>query len=62
MRYLTQIDAPHFCCGVEFDDDIVVLTAPIVKYMMGWDLDQVRYYCDSKRWKFTEVQVDGISN
>lgn len=49
---LVQIMAPHFTAGVLVDEDneIVIATAPIVKYMKGWTLSKVRDYCGRKGW------------
>lgn len=48
---LIQITAPHFCAGLVLVSDIVMLAAPIVKYMQGWTLLRVQAYCAQKRWK-----------
>lgn len=57
MNSLIRIDAPHFCAGVELCDGKVVKTAPIVKYMKGWNIQKVINYCDritnkKKRWEW----------
>lgn len=59
---MIQIKAPHFCAGVELSDNKVVKTAPIVKYMKGWEADRVSSYCDritkkKKKWKW-EIYYD----
>lgn len=57
IEILAQIDAPHFCCGIVLQDDIVVEAAPIVYYMkkQKWTRDQVRAYCAKKKWKIVVV-------
>jgi len=51
MEIIARIEAPHFTAGIVLQDDIVVETAPILKYMKQWGRDQVRDYCRSKGWK-----------
>lgn len=45
-----QIQAPHFTAGVVIHKGQVVDAAPIVKYMIGWDLQRVLDYVKQKRW------------
>lgn len=47
---LFQITADHFCAGGEIRNRKVVITAPIIKYMIGWDAEKVYKYCMKKRW------------
>lgn len=59
------IDAPHFCAGVELFDGKVVKTAPILKYMMGWDVNKVTSYCGritrkKKKWKWEMLYDERI--
>lgn len=55
---LAAIDAPHFYAGIVLDDNIVIIAAPIVKYMKGWPRDRVRSYCQQKGWKVLIVRAD----
>lgn len=48
------ITAPHFCAAVIFKDRYVVRTAPILKYMLGWNREQVLGYCQTKKWHCEE--------
>jgi hypothetical protein len=50
------IDAPHFYAAVVLDGERVVRTAPILKYMEGWDYRYVLSYTRRKRWKVIELQ------
>lgn len=50
-----RIVAPHFTAGVDLVDDVVLLTAPILKHMMGWTYQRVVNYCQLKQWTVTEV-------
>lgn len=51
-----RIEAPHFVAGVKFTGaGICHATAPIVKYMKGWDCSKVQDYCSKKGWKI-EIQ------
>lgn len=53
---LAAVDAPHFYCGIVLKNDVVILAAPIVKYMRGWSRDKVRTYCKQKGWKISVIQ------
>lgn len=44
---LIRITAPHFCAGIMKGD-----AAPILRYMRGWTVKQIRDYCDKKGWHF----------
>jgi hypothetical protein len=46
------IDAPHFCAGI-----VDGRAAPIIKYMVGWDIDRILEYCEHKGWKLTMRMV-----
>jgi hypothetical protein len=52
---LAQIEAPHFVAGIVLQDDIVVETAPILRYMRKWDRKRVREYCQRNAWKVVVV-------
>jgi len=45
------IDAPHFYAGVTLKNHVVIKAAPIVKYMIGWNVERVGAYCTQKNWK-----------
>ena len=49
---LVVIDAPHFCAGIVARDGRVIATAPILKYMKGWDGQRVVGYCLEKGWRW----------
>lgn len=55
---LVRIVAPHFVAGLEFDG-VVTRTAPILRYMRGWDDRRVRLYCARKGWKATAIREQG---
>ena len=50
---MIRIEAPHFVGAVVLQDDIVVTTAPILKYMRGWSRNKVEQWCRKKHWKYT---------
>jgi hypothetical protein len=52
---LHRITAPHFAAGIVIDEDRVVHTAPILRYMMSWSEDEVTNYCHNKGWKMEVV-------
>ena len=44
------IDAPHFNAAVALRDFTVVRAAPILRYMVGWNVKRVVDYCHQKGW------------
>lgn len=56
MNDLYQITSPYFCAGIDFKGSLLVKeAAPIIKYMKGWTLQNVKEYCKKKRFKITSV-------
>jgi hypothetical protein len=55
-RQLVQIDAPHFCAGLEMADNNVSNAAPIIKWMIGKSRYSVRAYCQSRGWRSNVVK------
>lgn len=53
MEYkLLRITANHFCAGAETDkNEVVVKTAPILKYMKGRTIWWIKRYCKKKKWE-----------
>ena len=43
---MLRIIAPHFVAGIVRGGE----AAPIIRYMKGWTLPQIRAYCASKGW------------
>ena len=52
MIHLIKIEAPHFVAGAVVDRNILVISAPIIKYMAGWTVNKAVAYCDSKGWTY----------
>ncbi len=52
---LAQVRGPNFTAGIVLFDDVVVETAPIVRYMRRWSRDRVRGYCTKQGWQITVV-------
>lgn len=50
MDTLIRITAPHFVAGLLLEKDRVVMTAPILKYMLGWHVVKVKTYARKKKW------------
>lgn len=40
-----------FFCGIILLDGVVIETAPLLKYMIGWDTEEVREHVTKKGWK-----------
>jgi hypothetical protein len=47
---LVRIVTDYFVAGVVLENNRVRYTAPIVKYMQGWNAGRVRSYAKSKGW------------
>lgn len=43
---LLRIVAPHFVAGLVLN----VRAAPIIKYMLYWELNKIQQYCKHKKW------------
>lgn len=43
---MLRITAPHFVAGIVRGGDC----APILRYMRGWTLREIRAYCARKGW------------
>lgn len=43
---MVRIVAPHFVAGIVRGG----LVAPIIRYMKGWTLAQIKAYCERKGW------------
>ena len=46
---LLSIESKYFYCGIILDDNGICLkAAPIVHYMIGWNLKKIYNYCKKK--------------
>ncbi len=52
---MLQITSPYFCAGVIIKEK----TAPILKYMLDWNENRIRFYCSQKNWKVEEIEDNG---
>ena len=53
---LFRISAAHFVAGLGVSiDSHVNWSAPILGYMVGWDLPRVRQHCAQKKWMIEEI-------
>ncbi len=50
MPTVVRIIAPHFVAGIVQGGAV----APIIHYMKGWTLREIRDYCQKKNW---EIEV-----
>lgn len=51
------IYAPHFVAAHTNE-----ATAPIIRYMRGWDVEQILQYCNSKDWKvLMQIKVKEVT-
>lgn len=46
-----QIKSSYFTAGLIIQDDFVTRAAPIIKYMIGWEVSRVKTYCIKKNWE-----------
>lgn len=52
---LVQITSAYFCAGIVAREGRVIVAAPILHYMKGWDGQQVKSYCQKKGWTWTRL-------
>ena len=55
-RSLYRISARHFVAGFEVEEGLVVFSAPILKYMVGWSVVRVVEYCKTKYCELEKVK------
>ena len=61
MHYsrLYAVYANHFAAGFATDEnDKVIMAAPIIKYMIGWNIKAVQDYCERKSWVLLPVKEE----
>lgn len=51
---MIRVEAPHFVAGFVTNGTVIV-AAPILRYMIGWEDVKVRQYCHKKGWKASVV-------
>jgi hypothetical protein len=58
---LFAIQAGHFYAGLVVKDNRITRPAPILHYMLGWPMTEVRRYCRNKGWIVISVprETDG---
>lgn len=56
MNRTFQVSSSFFTAGIEVSESKIVIDAPpIIKYMKGWKLGDVRKYCSKRNFKLKEV-------
>ena len=55
---LYRISAPHFVAGIIQDTETSQITdaAPILRYMVGWNIEKVLDYVERKRWEMEIIE------
>lgn len=48
------IDAPHFSAGYDLETGRI---APIIKYMKGWTIEEIKEYCLKKGWRCQVIEA-----
>ena len=55
---LFRISSSYFVGGIVLDsEEDVTKIAPIIKYMISWNLTQIKNYCYKKEWKIEEIKI-----
>lgn len=49
---LLIISAPHYVAGLIYKER----AAPIIQYMIDWDIEKIRAYCAKKNWKVMTLE------
>lgn len=52
---LGRIESSYFVAGIEVENNLVINSAPIIKYMIGWHVDRVWEYCLRKNWNLERI-------
>lgn len=54
---LHSIEGPYFCVCVVSDVKTkkIVKEAPVMRYVHGWDVKQLKAYCKTKKWTYLEL-------
>lgn len=60
MLRLFWVDIGYACFGVESKDDKVIYTAPIVKWMTGKTLKEIKPWLVSKKAKVIEIKKPDV--
>lgn len=55
---MLRITAPHFVAGIVQGG----MVAPIIKYMKGWTLREIRAYCERKGWTVELIEAEQKRN
>jgi len=53
---MIRITAPHFCAGAIFRHGKIVEAAPIIKWMIGRSVADMRRYCEQMAWRFEMLE------
>lgn len=51
---MLRIEAPNFVAGVVLENERVVETAPILRYMLGWTAARVAMFGYKRGWEVSE--------
>lgn len=49
---LLIVTSPYFTAGLVYKER----AAPIIKYMIDWDFEQIKEYCAKKGWSVKTIQ------
>jgi len=52
---LYRISSYYFVAGIFTKNNIVIKTAPILKWMNGKNINFIKSYCLSKHWKIEKI-------
>jgi len=57
---LIRIKSTGFVAGVVLDREtgLVIDTAPIVRFMVDWSVEEVKAYCRQRGWEMSEVHFE----
>lgn len=59
---LININAPHFCAGLEMHNGKIKVAAPILYWMQKRNMteDEIIAYCVKKKWDVQVKYIDGM--
>lgn len=55
---LFQIKTPKFCAGGEIKNRKIIMAAPIIRFMIDWNVDKAFSYCLKRKWNIKSYKYD----
>ena len=56
-NHLYAIDSGYFYAGILVNDGVIVTTAPVLRWSVGWGFHSFVQYVNRKKWAIIDVEV-----